>query len=301
VSEDAGAAAPPRITVGVPVFNGERYLTAAIESILNQTRGDFELIVADNASTDSTPEIVRRFAARDPRIRAIRQPANVGVARNFNAIVHAARGEFFKFASANDEYAPTLLAECAAVLEGDPGAVLCFGAVRFIDEHGRRTESYRESVVADMPDPLARYDSVRGRLGLSTPLQCGLLRTAALRLCGDMGSFRDSDVVVTAGLALLGRLARLPQVHMYRRLGREVASSNRSALEIQRMFDPGVARVPAFVNLRAQLAHLAMLLRLPLGFGTRMRGLARALRYVAWDRAEIFAEMRRAIARRPAG
>ena len=80
--ERAEAARPPRVTVGLPVFNGERYLSEAIESVLAQTFEDFEVVVSDNASTDGTAEIARRYAERDARVRYVRNATNVGPIEN---------------------------------------------------------------------------------------------------------------------------------------------------------------------------------------------------------------------------
>ena len=83
----------PRVSIGLPVYNGERYLAQSIECLLGQSFTDFELIVSDNASTDSTPAIVRRYAEKDSRVRWFRSETNRGLAWNFNRVVELARGE----------------------------------------------------------------------------------------------------------------------------------------------------------------------------------------------------------------
>ena len=76
----------PLLSIGLPVFNGERFLTEAIESILQQTFGDFTLVISDSASTDGTEEIGREFACRDPRITFVRRSHNRGAAWTFNTL-----------------------------------------------------------------------------------------------------------------------------------------------------------------------------------------------------------------------
>src|SRR5947208_2594281 len=98
-----GRASPP-IGVGLPVYNGEPFLARSITSLLAQQDADFELVIADNASTDGTEEICREFARTDPRVRYLRRDTNVGVIENHNRIVHETTGEFFSFAAADDEY-----------------------------------------------------------------------------------------------------------------------------------------------------------------------------------------------------
>ena len=86
----------PRLTVGLPVFNGEDYLAEALESLLAQTFTDFELIISDNASTDGTEQICRRYAARDPRVHYVRQPRNLGISANHNVLVALARAFYWQ-------------------------------------------------------------------------------------------------------------------------------------------------------------------------------------------------------------
>ena len=100
-----------RISVAIPVYNGEKYLGAAIGSILAQTFHHFELIISDNASTDRTAAICREFAARDARIRYHRQPRNFGAAANFNRSHELATGEYFKWAAHDDLLEPEYLAQ----------------------------------------------------------------------------------------------------------------------------------------------------------------------------------------------
>ena len=107
----------PLVSIGLPVFNGEPYLTQAIQSILNQTYRNFELIIYDNDSSDRTAEICREFAARDARIRYFRNATNLGAARNFNLTVERASGEYFKWVAADDWIAPEFLAMSVKALQ----------------------------------------------------------------------------------------------------------------------------------------------------------------------------------------
>ncbi|HEX8916315.1 MAG TPA: glycosyltransferase, partial [Humisphaera sp.] len=96
----------PRLTIGLPVYNGARYLAQALESYLGQTFTDFELLISDNASTDATPDICRAFAARDGRIRYTRNQMNLGAGPNFNKVYRDSRpAPFFKWTAADDVYA----------------------------------------------------------------------------------------------------------------------------------------------------------------------------------------------------
>ncbi len=107
----------PRISIGMPCYNSERWISPAIESLLGQTFEDFELIVSDNASSDGTWDIVQRYAASDDRIRPYRNPENLGASANFNRVFELARGPYFKWASSNDWCAPGLLDACHDALD----------------------------------------------------------------------------------------------------------------------------------------------------------------------------------------
>ena len=127
-----------KVVIGLPVYNGDNYLAAAIDSILAQSYGDFDLLISDNASTDGTEEICRAYVKRDPRIRYIRQAQNAGAAANHNLIVPMTDSVYFKWAAHDDLLAPDFLAACVDVLDRDPTVVLGF-ADHDADRRGRLT------------------------------------------------------------------------------------------------------------------------------------------------------------------
>src|SRR5207247_8787636 len=126
----------PRVSVGLPVYNGEKFLSEALDSIIAQSFEDLELIISSNASTDGTDEICRAYVARDKRIRYYRNETNIGVDGNFNRVFQLSSGEYFKWASADDICGPDLIAKCLRVLDSDSSVVLAYPKTRFIDEIG---------------------------------------------------------------------------------------------------------------------------------------------------------------------
>src|SRR5438067_1373551 len=123
-----------RVAIGMPVWNGEAFLSEAIESILAQTYGDFELVISDNASTDGTAEICRAYAQRDTRIRYIRQERIIGANPNHNELFRRSSGEYFKWAAHDDILAPEFIRECVKVLDEHDEVVLCCPATVLINE-----------------------------------------------------------------------------------------------------------------------------------------------------------------------
>lgn len=125
-----------------------------LDSVLDQTYSEFELIISDNASDDRTPEICQEFARKDPRVRYFRQPANVGAPRNFNFVFEQARGQYFKWAADNDVCDRELLKVCKKVLDERPEVVLCFGKAMAIDQDGRTLMLSRKTWSLTTPDPV---------------------------------------------------------------------------------------------------------------------------------------------------
>ncbi|MGH9198508.1 MAG: glycosyltransferase family 2 protein, partial [Acidimicrobiia bacterium] len=116
----------PRVSIGLPVYDGEDFIAEQIESLLKQSFGDFELIIADNASTDRTQQICLGYSAQDPRIRYIRNATNVGPVANHNLLIDSARGGYFKFAAHDDIHERDFLARCIEVLDSDASVVLAY-------------------------------------------------------------------------------------------------------------------------------------------------------------------------------
>jgi glycosyltransferase involved in cell wall biosynthesis len=126
---------PPTVSVLLPVYNAGRYLAESIRSVLDQTFGDFELIAVDDDSTDSSPQILRRFARRDPRVRLVRHE-NRGLVASLNEMIGMARGEFLARMDADDVALPDRLALQVDYLRKHPDVVALGGSTHWIDERG---------------------------------------------------------------------------------------------------------------------------------------------------------------------
>lgn len=195
----------PLVSVGLPVFNGDDFLGAAIDSILAQTLDDLELIICDNASTDRTEEIGRARAAADPRIRYHRQPTNLGACANYDLTFHLARGRYFKWAAHDDVLAPAFLERCVEVLERDPACVLVHPGTVIIDSEGDETACNVDLIELDSDDPVARLERwLRPTGGHCNPI-FGVMRREVVATTGLHGDYPSSDRVFLAEMALRGR------------------------------------------------------------------------------------------------
>ncbi len=123
----------PRLTIGVPVYNGEDYIAEAITSHLEQDFTDFELIVSDNCSDDSTPEIVKEFVEADSRVTYSRNTENVGGPANFNRLFRLGQGELFRWAAADDRIEPGYLSKVIAMMDDDPAVAIGHSEALLID------------------------------------------------------------------------------------------------------------------------------------------------------------------------
>lgn len=123
------------VSVGMPVYNGEKYISKAIDSILNQTVSHFELIISDNASCDATEQICRSYLCKDSRIRYFRHPENRGAVENFKFVFEKASGEYFMWAAADDLWSQNWLEEMLKLQ--NIGSCIAFGGLKVIDGEGR--------------------------------------------------------------------------------------------------------------------------------------------------------------------
>ena len=212
----------PRVSIGLPVFNGEKYLREALDSLVNQDLEDFELILSDNASTDSTEAICREFESKDRRIRYYRNETNIGASRNYNRVFELARGEFFKWASHDDICHPSLIRRCLERFQEAPeSTVLVYSKTDIIDELGRFKQSSMDAVDSASSWPHIRLARVIWFVSFANALW-GLARSSALRRTRLMG-VTEADLVLLAELALQGELVEIPEVLYFQRRHPECA------------------------------------------------------------------------------
>jgi glycosyltransferase involved in cell wall biosynthesis len=267
----------PRVTLGVPVYNGESFVAETLDSLLNQTFGDFEIVISDNGSTDRTEQICREYLARDPRIRYYRHKENRGAAWNHNRVFELATGEFFKWNSADDLCVPDFLARCVSALDQDPSAVMACSAVSAIDEHGKpvAADTWNTTVPVEVTAPLPHQ---RFRRVIQIDHACchiySLIRTEVLRKTDLIGNYDDSDRVLLAHLSLYGRCILIPDVLLLNRdhPGRFCRSFvGWRTREGATWFDPGVANRMIFPYWREFNELRRTVVRSPLGLRERLR------------------------------
>jgi glycosyltransferase involved in cell wall biosynthesis len=228
--------ARPRVTIGLPVYNGEEYLEQALDGLLAQTFTDFELIISDNASTDRTAEICQQYAGRDPRIRYVRQKNNIGAGPNHNVLVPMARGQYFKWASHDDVYAPELIERCVEALETHPEVVLAHVHDGLINAVGAVTALPRYSLDTSSREAHVRLRSLL-RVNGGNDFY-GVIPTEILRSIKPHHSYHHADRTFMAQLILKGPFVQVPEVLFFRRDHPGRASRGRSTRQVAATLDP---------------------------------------------------------------
>lgn len=222
----------PLVTVGVPVFNGARFLPRALDALLAQHWPSLEIILSDNASTDGTSAIADQYAARDPRIRVLRWQANVGVSRNFSRVLEEASGEYFMWAACDDWWSPAFVPSLVGALEHSPSAVVAMSAVERVDEENQTLDVVRFSGASDPARLSARELSMRLAGGRPYHLFIyGLYRTAFVRRAfTGFAPVIAADRLFMCRVAMSGGFVSVDDV-LHRRLVRQVPIARRYAGE----------------------------------------------------------------------
>lgn len=200
----------PKVSIGIPVYNGEKYLEATLKSLLSQTFQDFEIIISDNASTDSTPGLCRDYCQQDPRIHYYRAEVNQGPGWNYNRVFDLAIGEYFKWQAHDDLIAPEFLEKSVAVLDQQPEVLLCYCDTAHVDDHGTQIAVNSQRLPTDHPQPSQRFRSLIESRHVSCEI-FGLMQKSVLDRLPRMGAHAHGDVLFICRLLLDGPFYQIPE------------------------------------------------------------------------------------------
>lgn len=260
----------PLVSIGIPVYNGENYISGAIESILLQTFTDFELIISDNASTDRTQIICEDYALKDKRIRYYRNEKNLGASKNFNCLFGLSLGKYFKWAAHDDMIAPDFLEKCVKIMENNPDIVLTYAKTLAINEFKNTQEKipYELALTEDSAAErfkhfmkVFRYDALA-----CDPIM-GLMRSEAFREVRPLGKFIASDMILLCEMALRGKFYEIGE-HIYIKRIHPLMSrkKNPTVQEMARWFDPSADIKIQFPQWRLLKEYLLVISEAPISF-----------------------------------
>lgn len=222
----------PLVSIGMPVYNGERFIRQALDSLLAQDYENFELIISDNASTDGTSDICQEYLAKDKRVRYHRNHENIGPIANFCQVLEYAKGEYFMWAACDDVWEPTYIKTLLQSLLRTPSAVIAFSALDTIDEHNHYVRTYPylfELPSADLFTRLRNYINQEEYLGKANPIY-GLMRRSAIQMAGGFRVWGKGiwgmDMLVVFRLLSLGELVLSRDVVFHARIHKWQFSSS---------------------------------------------------------------------------
>ncbi|NJO41194.1 MAG: glycosyltransferase family 2 protein [Cyanobacteria bacterium CRU_2_1] len=271
-SSNVTSADSPRIVLGIYVYNGENYLREAIESVLAQTFTDFRLIISDNASTDSTPDICREYAARDNRIVYYRQPKNIGGAGNWNFVFQLGNAPYFKWLAHDDIIAPDYLRQCMEVFDRNPSLAIVHSRSLVIDDKGDAFGNYDHEVRLNAPCASDRFRRILWAGYFNEVF--GVMRSDLVAKTRLQGSFSGADRNFMAEVLLLGDVGYVEDYLFYRRdhPGCFCRAQNDQVSRLL-WFDPTVkrtslaAKVPGFIKWKA---YFEAIFRSPIPLSERL-------------------------------
>ena len=209
----------PLVSIGIPVFNGERFIRESLDSLLAQDYANLEIIISDNASTDGTGDVCREYLHKEARICYYRNEINLGAVANFNRVLELSSGKYFMWASDHDLWEPGFVSRCVYVLETEADVVLVYSRTMLID-----LEGIPLGLTPDQMDTRGMPPGRRFRHLLLNLTWCnmiyGVISLDVLRQTRRCTNVWGSDTALLADLSLRGSFAQLPEVLFYRRKNR---------------------------------------------------------------------------------
>lgn len=289
------------VSIGLPVYNGETYLEQAVRSLLAQSYANFELIISDNCSTDSTEKICQALAREDPRILYSRTERNLGAAGNFNRVVGIANGDLFAWANHDDLWHPDYVSSCVAALLRDSKSVLAYAQSAKIDDTGEIIHALNCNLGLDgrtSYQRLKRYHDIFIDLdlrcawskepieGLWIPVY-GVMHTPALRQTKLIGNYISSDTVLIEDLLLLGSFTEVDKLLFFKRDHQSRSMRDSEAYDARAVWFTGQPRarfiLPRWRTLRERVVSAQTL---PDGSASKLRCLLEVQSYYWRRRSE---------------
>ena len=277
-----------KVIIGLPVYNGEKYIVAAIESHLAQSFGDFELVIADNGSTDATPEICADYAGRDPRVKVLRSPENRGILWNHRRVMEGMTpsSRYFRWAGADDVLEPGLLQAMVDVLDTRTDVEAVMPATKNIGEQGDIIGAMDRTLDLQSYDVLERAFKIL-TASYQHVVAYGLLRASSLRVMRTRPDYIGWDPIFIWELALRGKVVQLTEPALLRRFHQGSISRVKSVKEMRKWVEPNAQAGMNFPHWTWTYERLRSLLGSPLSAREKLRLSTLVARSMLWQRAQL--------------
>lgn len=278
----------PLLSIGLPVYNGERFLRSTLEALLAQTFDDFELLISDNASDDGTEEICREFAAKDRRVKYLRQPENLGASWNYNHVFHISNGKYFKWSACDDICEPQFVEKSVGVLEQRPNFVLAYSRSQIIDINDKPIEIEEDELYLDSNDVRTRFIHTLSAMRVCHNLFFGVIRREVLAKTRLKGAFLAADRCLLAELSLYGAFYQIQERLFKRRIHPQSISASR---ECQSFFDPRLKSKIVMPEWRVAKEHLLSAKLAPLPASLKLTLSYEVLKWMVAKRGVLLAQL----------
>lgn len=287
--------ATPVLSIGLPVYNGEDFISQALDSLLAQTFEDFEIIISDNASSDRTAEICKAYAKKDSRITYHRSEENLGAARNYNRAFELSTGKYFKWAAHDDLCEPSYFQKCIDILEKDSDIALCYANTVVIDPAGETLSRYTEDLHLQSATPSGRYQQFHQRFRKKYKCNAvfGIMPRDILKETALIGHYEASDITLLGELALRGKLTEIPEYLFCRRDHPKMSGrANPTAESIAAWFDPANQTKRVLPMNRLLREHIRAVNRVPMSPLEKAKCFAQLRTFIRWKRRELTEEVK---------
>ncbi len=288
----------PKVVVGLPVYNGQKYLGVAIESHLSQSFGDFDLVISDNGSTDATPEICADYASRDKRVKYLRSLENRGILWNHRRVFDAIESpnQYFRWAGADDILEPTLLQAMVEVLDARPEVEAVVPDTKNIDDKGELVGSMARTLDLQSSDVFERAHDVL-LANYQHVIAYGLLRASTLQRMRTRPDYIGWDPVFLWELALRGQMVQAAGPVLLRRFHAGSISRVKTAKEMKKWVEPNSNVGMEFPHWTWAYERVRALIACPLSTRDRLRIGALLARATLWQKGALVRDVTQAARR----
>ena len=278
-----------KVSVGMPVYNSEHWISQSIESILSQSFENFELIISDNNSSDNTSEICKDYASKDNRVFFHKNEDNIGAANNFNKVFELSNGKYFKWASSNDLCGIQFLELCVQILDTYEDVVVASPRTQLIDKNNNVIQKLEEDLHLMQENSFDRFDTFLNKVTLNNVEQ-GLIRSSALNKTMLQAVYPNSDTILMSELAARGKFYQIQEYLLSRRITETSTTNLMSESQIAEFYSPDKSKI-SLQTIRVFLANLSIAFRIKTSFNQRLKFIRYAFRYLKWERKDLYQEL----------
>jgi len=288
----------PKVIIGLPVYNGQKYLGSAIESHLAQSFGDFSLVISDNGSTDATPDICNDYAMKDKRVKFLRSAENRGLLWNHRRVMEAIESpkQYFRWAGGDDIMEPALLQTMVSVLETRPEVVAVMPDTKNIDGEGEIIGSMAPTLDLQSTNAYERARKIR-LASYQHVIAYGLLRASTLEAMRTGPNYIGWDPIFIWELAIRGQVVQAEGPALLRRFHPGSISHVKTEKEMKKWVEPNSTVGMNFPHWTWAYESVRALFACPLPIDERMRISLFLARATLWERGPLARDVIQAVLR----